>query len=476
VIPQRSANPARFAAVLAVFAVGAALAIPALHPLLAAAGAVVVLGLVYAAPPEIVVVVSIGLIATTQRWGEAPISIGPVNIYGSDVLVALVVFRALRPAARFARQGFSDWLRLAIGLVGVLMLLGIVTAVARGTPIDEAVRSAQALFYWPMLFWGYSRLISERSLDAPRLMRLSLLVGVGLTAYMFLMRALDRPFERPGQIGTLGIIQSSSGDLVRRDFGFASAFIFYPTLALLGVSVLIYTRRRVATWSTVALIGIIGTVSTLIRAEIFGLIGGVVTILLLAPDRATRAARDTVARRWRVLVTGLIGLSVAGVLLATVDPGLAQAIRERALPFGPQSTQSVENREYRVVALESGFRIAENHVFGLGFVSPDALVAAGVADLAYLAHSAPGAVLTFLGLPGLFAISWLLIQLFLESARAPAATPWLHPFFAGVLAMMTLYGFGAIGLFGQSFVIFLGAFILAVRFSLTWEQVNGIRP
>jgi hypothetical protein len=65
----------------------------------------------------------------------------------------------------------------------------------------------------------------------------------------------------------------------------------------------------------------------------------------------------------------------------------------------------------------------------------------------------------------LLCVATLFVLLARESRLVPAAAPWLHPFFVSTLVMMALYGFGATGLFRQPFVIGLGAYVLAARFS-----------
>jgi hypothetical protein len=283
---------------------------------------------------------------------------------------------------------------------------------------------------------------------------------------MLLMRVLNRPFESADQTGgTLGGVPAASGEVFRRDFGFASAFILYPILALLAMSILTYTRHHVRLWFGILAIGLAATALTLIRAEIYGLIGGAAILLLISRDELYSRGIRNYANRTRVLGSIVTAVVFVGIVVVIANPGVAGVIGERALPdFGRQSAGAQANAEYRLEALAAGVHVASRNPFGLGFISPDALRDAG-ADPDFLVHSAPGSILSFLGWPGLLAAVVLVVALFRESARAPARTPWLHPFFVGSFTMMILYGFGANGLVGQDFVIAAAALVFAARFA-----------
>ena len=418
------------------------------------------------APAELFVAGSLLATGILTLFATYSVSAGSAVVYGGDMFLMLVLARGLLPKRRVPAHRFGVVVVVTAVLFFAFMAMGVVRAVTAGYPIDSAVREGLALFYWPILAFSYSRILREEGIDLERALRWCVIVVAGLIGYMLLMRVLNRPFESADHTGgSLGGVPSASGEVFRRDFGFASAFILYPILALLAMSILTYTRRRVRLWFTILALGLAATVLTLIRAEIYGLVGGAAVLLLMSRHEMYSRGIRTYANRARVVVSLVTAIVFVGAVVAIANPGLAGVIGERSLPgFGRQATGAEANAEYRLEALKAGARVANRNPLGLGFISPGALFDAG-ADPGFLIHSTPGSILSFLGWPGLFAAIALVGALFRESARAPAAAPWLHPFFVGAFTMMILYGFGADGLVGQDFVISAAALVLAARFA-----------
>ena len=105
---------------------------------------------------------------------------------------------------------------------------------------------------------------------------------------MVFARVTNTPFEDETNpaIGHLGTVVTTGGDL-RRDFGLATAFILYPALGLAGAAYLLHGPRRTALAAGVLAVGILATLLTLIRGEIFGLVLGLAVIAFLRTSSTT---------------------------------------------------------------------------------------------------------------------------------------------------------------------------------------------
>jgi hypothetical protein len=425
-------------------------------------------GVLLILPTEIFLAGCLLFTGAMQLADDLVVTVGPATLYASDGLLAAVAVRALWPKDRYPAYAFQPLTRLGIGLLGFIGLIGLLRAWQAGVPIVSALRSAQGFGYWVILYWGYSRLFRERLLNLGVTFRLSVLTGAALVLYLYLMTALNRPFEAPGE-SALGQVATSTGAILRRDYGFYSSFIFYPTLALLGMSVMLYARRNLLQWSALVLLGISATLTTLIRGQILGLAGGFVALMVVGRGSLTSWARSPHPSRVRLAVHVSVVAGSAALVLFSVNPGYALALVERAVPVLEQSQTAQQTAELRERALSSAFDFASEHPFGIGFLSLHALLSRGL-NPELIEHSLPAAALYYLGWPGLIAICFTAVLLIRESRRAPAFAPWLHPFFVSTTIMMLLYGFGAVGLFRQPFVIGLGAYILSARFAAVGER------
>lgn len=404
--------------------------------------------------------------AVLQLVAGRSFSIGPANVFPPDLFVLLVTIRAILPRIRANPSRRLHALTLgAFGAWSALMALGILRGLFHGTAVDVTVRTGLALFYWPLLYFGFSRVLRERGVDYSRVVRAIVAIGLGLTAYMFLMRFLNRPFESTNQVtGHLGEVVSSTGQVFHRDFGFWSAYIVYPIVALIAVGQLVYSRKRVFAWLVIAFVSITATATTLIRSEIYGLIAGIAVTLLFSRKEIDARGRLGSRRLAAVLMLGSL-LAVAAALFAVVNPAFARAIGERSIPhYGQESSTARENAEYRLQALKAGASVAKENPMGLGFVSSTELQRRGI-DPGFLAHSGPATLLIFVGWPGLIAAAVVLFGLAVDSARARVPGSWLHPVLLGVLVMLVGNSFGAVGIIGQEFVIGIAAFFIALRFA-----------
>lgn len=398
---------------------------------------------------------------------EHPLAAGPVLVYSSDIVLGLLLVRAASDRDRLPRaHRFSAWTVLFVATWIATMALAALRGVLEGAPPDTIVRIGAALFYWPLLYIGLSRLVRERAMSGERLLRSFVLLSVGLILFMMFMRAAHRPFEDPGQAGHLGRVITSSGAVFHRDFGLWSAFIVYPLLALVAVAQLAYGRSHPLRWAALATIGIAATFATLIRGEIYGLCIGL-AVVLACSDRVRSTAGILVRTRRARAVVAIVGLlSVSALVLGVLTPAFGTAIVERSVPgLTQQSVAAQQTSDYRVEALHVGTSVADKHVFGLGIVSNELVGAAGV-DAGYLLHSAPASMLVYTGWVGLIAAIFAFAALVAESFRSPTAVPSLHATFVGIFALLAVYSLSASGLFGQPHVIGFAVLVLAVRFNL----------
>jgi hypothetical protein len=451
----------------AAVAIGFLIATPELHTLWVPAVAAVVFVTMLCLPPNAFLATSFLFFALLHLTAAHSFSLGPANVFPSDLFVGLIAIRAVSPRERVKMPRRLHALTLgAFGVWAALMALGMVRGRAQGAALDEVVRGGLSLFYWPILYFGFSRALRERGVDYGRLLRGIVAIGIGLTLYMFLMRVLNRPFESTNQaVGHLGQVETSTGQVFHRDFGFWSAYIVYPIIALVALGKLVYTRNRPLAWLVIASVSIIATLTTLIRSEIYGLIAGIAVVLLFSTKALDTRVGSAPSRSLATLVMVGSVMVGGGALLAAVSPAFARAIGERSIPhFGQESKAAQENADYRRQALTKGVSVASAHLGGLGILSATQLGERGI-DPGFLAHSGPATLLIFLGWPGLIAAALVLIGLAVDSARARAPGSWLHPVLLGVLVMLIGNSFGASGIVGQEFVIGIAAFFVALRFA-----------
>jgi hypothetical protein len=406
------------------------------------------------------------LLSVSTVLDKHSVAFGPATFYSTDFLVILALVRSARPAERVsAPRNLGGVLGACLVVWSIVMLIAGLRAANAGETLDVIIRYEMALLYFPLLFFAFSRILRERNVRMDKLWRLLASAAVGLIVWMFVMRILNKPFEGNSGFSELGRITTSEGSTVRRDFGAASAFIVYPTLALAGVAAMVYSSRRHMTAAALAFAGVVATFVTLIRGEIFGLAVGLCAILVINSRSSHRTARLRTAVS---LAAGCIALLVA---LAYINPNVRDAVLQRSLPgVFKESKIASQNAEYRLKALRLGLSEAGRHPLGIGFRNDTVLEARSV-DPEYLGHSGPAWLLVFTGWPGLVASAFVLVALIARSFRASAAAPWLHPFFVGFVLLMIVYSFGADGFVGQAWVIALFALVLALRFALP-EKVS----
>jgi hypothetical protein len=416
--------------------------------------------LAVAVPPHVFVALALVVFGASSLSHDNPFVAGGAEVYATDLLLAIVLLRALLPRERVRPPAPLDGVaRLLFGIWALVMVVAGVRASLEGHDLISIIRLETPLIYAAGFYLGLSRIIRERAFDLDKALRNLLVAALAFVAYLAFARLTNSPFETDETVGRLGTVVTTGGEL-RRDYGFASAFILYPALALAGTAYLLYSPRRTGVAAAVATIGILTTLLTLIRGEIFGLFIGLAVIALLRSEGALKRAIRT-----RALVAASFALLIAGLAFWVVSPSTTHGVIERSLPwFTEQSEAAESNAEFRRRALDVGVSVAEREPSGLGLLPGDALAAAGVAP-EYLAHSAPAALLVYGGWIALVAAVLALLGLLAASFRAPRPVPWLHPWFIGSLLMLVVYSFAASGLMGQGWVIGLAVLVAALRFN-----------
>jgi hypothetical protein len=409
-----------------------------------------------AIPPHVFIPATLIVVGVSTAFSTAIASVGPAALYVSDVAVLLVVLRGAAPRARYpGRHALAGAPQALFLLLLFVMAVAGVRAIAAGIPTASAIRGDLALFYWPLLYFGFTRVLAEKDLETRMLWRNLALVAVGFAVYMFGARALNHPFEDSG----LALVPTGTDETVPRNFGFASAFTIYPVLALVAVAGMANDRENRVRWTLLASIGVIATLTTLVRGEIYSLGLGILLVVVLSPRRGLVAGRSRTT----------IQLAVAGgaALLAVlaVDPKLGHAVIQRTVPFTHQATEATVNADYRFEAMGTGIRLARAHPAGLGVLDEQALSEHRI-DRGYLAHSGFATLLILGGWVALASSVLVLVAIVRRSFQVGSASRWLHPAFMGAIVMLSVYSLSASGLVGDSWVVPLGALVVALRFGL----------
>src|SRR6266487_2017203 len=418
-------------------------------------------GLALSLKPDVFIAGALVVVGLSSVLEQYALHLGSATFYPTDIVVVLAFARSLRPADRLpSMRVVGPTLAAATAVWALLMVVAGIRGLNAGESMITIIRYETALLYFPVLYFAMSRLLRERTFSPARLWFLLSVVAVGFVIWMFVMRILNIPFENVSAGGArLGEVTTSQGSVVRRDFGSATAFIIYPTLALTAVAAMAHSSRRM-TATALAFVGVVATLVTLIRAEIFGMLLGIAVILILRTRGEARTSR---------LFTGselAVGFCAAILTLAYINPQVRDEIVERTLPgIASESTSADQTAEYRMKALRLGTKVAGRHPNGIGFRNEDALVRSEI-DPGYLGHSVPAWLLVFMGWPGLIASVVALAALLATSFRVPSEIQWLHPAFVGIILMLVVYSFGAAGLVSQPWVIVLAGMAIALRFSL----------
>jgi hypothetical protein len=415
----------------------------------------VALSLALALTPQWFVPASVLCFAVSTSISEPVLVSLPVEVYFSDLIVLLIAARGALPRDRVRSNGaLSGAPVIFFMLWAAVMAIAAVRAINAGVPVASTIRGDLALIYWPLLYFGFTRVLREKRLNISLLWQNLAVVALGLAAWMFIARAIDHPFEGVG----LAEVPTGDDTTVPRNFGFAAAFIVYPALALVGIAGMAHGGSHRWRWVVLASVGTIATLMTLVRGEIIGLMLGALVIFWLRPRIGSSARMRSAVQLVCAVAT------FAGILIAA-NPPLGNALVQRTLPFTQQATGARLNAEYRQKAVETGFRVARAHPSGLGVLDTARLDAERI-DSGYLAHSGVATLLLFGGWPALVTGLLAILAVLRRSAQLRGSVPWVHAAFVGVLTLLSVYTISAAGLAGDPWVIPLGALAVALRFTV----------
>ena len=419
--------------------------------------------LAVAIPPHIFVALGLVVFGTFSISDANPLQLGGVQVFSTDVLLGVVLLRAVLPRERVRPPAALDGpARLLFALWAVVMIVAGLRAVFSGYELPSIIRLGIPLIYSVGFYLGFGRIVRERGFEFDKAVRNLLIVALGFVAYMAFARLTNAPFETDQTEGRLGTVVTTGGEL-RRDYGLASAFILYPALALAGAAYLLWSPRRTAVAAAAATIGIVATLLTLIRAEIFGLVAGLAVMALLRSENALRRAVRT-----RAVLAASFAFLVVGLVFWVVSPSTARGVAERSLPGLVEQSRTAEaTAEVRQNALAAGFEAARRNPVGVGLVPDEGVTERSGVGLEYLAHSTGTRILVYSGWIGFVAAVLALLGVLRASFTMPRPVPWLHPLFVGWVLLLVVYGFGASGVMGQGWVIGLAALIAALRFNAT---------
>jgi hypothetical protein len=417
---------------------------------------VVLVAVALALPPHVFLPAALLFAGVSTAFGSTVVSIGPAALYASDLAVLVIFLRGALPRARHPGLRALAGLPQALFVVWMfIMTVAGIHAMLAGVPTASVIRGDLALFYWPLLYFGFTRVLAEVDIDISLLWRNLALVAVGFAAYMFIARALNHPFHDPG----LALVPTGQSEAVPRNFGFAAAFSIYPVLALAAVAGMANSRDHRFRWTALASIGVIATLTTLVRGEIFSLGLGILLVLWLSPRSNSQSGRT------RTAVNLALASAVTVFAVLAVDPKLGHAVIQRSLPFTHQAEAATANADYRFAAMGTGIRVARAHPAGLGVLDVQGLVQHDI-DPGYIAHSGFATLLIAGGWLALGAAVLTILSVIHRSFHAATASKWLHPAFVGAIAMLCAYTLGAGGLAGDPWVVPLGALLVALRFGL----------
>src|SRR5581483_2951217 len=382
-----------------------------------------------AVSPNVFLGLSVLTIGTDSLSEAHPLAFGGTQVYSLDVLLGVVLLRAFLPRERAPKRArLGDLTVVLFAIWAAVMIVAAARPALSGYALVPIVRLSTPLLYSVGLYIGFGRVIRERGFDLDTAMRYMLTVALGLVAYMALARVANTPFEDETNpaIGHLGTVVTTGGEL-RRDYGLASAFIVYPVIALAAAAYLLHGSRRAAFASAMFVVGVVATLLTLIRGEIFGLVIGLAAIAVVrTPTSVVRTSRPA------AIASAAVALLIAGLGLWVASPSTARGVAERSLPgVVKQSTSANQTAKYRHDAVDKGFEVLGPHPAGVGLVPEKDLTQKSGVDLGYVAHSGLTAMAVYAGWFGLIASVLALLGLLRDSFLRPRPNPWLHPLLVG---------------------------------------------
>lgn len=415
--------------------------------------------------PHVFVSLSLALFATFQLSANHPLTLAGVSVYSTDLVLPLVVIRALstRPRREVPWRVCGFWAGTSLAA----WLLVLVVAGARGhfaaVPFKSVVRLDQPLLYYPILSWGFIRVMREREVSLPKVTKALGITSLAFVAYMGFERATHHRFENPNSTtGHLGSVHTAQGLTLHRDYGFYSAYDLYALAALCAICLLVFARKTRGPTIAIAVAFTTACALTLVRGIIFGFLAGAGLLLYLVwRSRSSRLGWPGVSAS-RLIALAVV-LAAVGVVFASVSPGAARGVAGRVLPgLAAQSQAATQTAQYRRQALSFGYSYANTHPYGSGLIT---FAPEGPED-GYLAHSAWASVLVYTGWIGLAAFLVLVLMMLGRSFKLPDHSRWLKPFFAAAVLLLLVEGFGSDSIVNQPWVIGEASLLIGLRFGL----------
>jgi hypothetical protein len=414
--------------------------------------AIVALAAFLFAPTPFALGMSVLTFALFQISDAHPIHLGSISIYTTDILLCLLILRGIRPIERApASNSLGRFVHATFAIWFLMMAVGAIHGIHDETSLATVLRRFSPVVLYPGFVFGFTRLLREESRRNKDALSAAGYVVAGLIGWMLMMRVVGHHFEH---VNHLGKVVLSNGELVRRDYGFATAFIVYPAAAVYAAAAYVGDEKKRFRLMGFIVLCVAATLLTLIRGEIFGLVAGLFAVFVFSKSPVGHSTR-----RAPLLAFGGATVFVAAILLAVGNPSLGRAITERSLPGATESSYARATARYRLEALDAGISTARTHKSGLGFMSDTDLAARRI-DPGFVAHSAPAWLLVFTGWPGAISGLACVVALAVRGLRDCRVRRFAGTAFVGVLAMMTLYSLSASGIVGQPWVI--GLFALAI--------------
>lgn len=423
-------------------------------------------------PPHLFLAGSLAVFGTYQVYSTHPVVVvGGISLYASDLLVALVVVRAL--AARSRRS--VPWrvldgpTALALSVWALVMVAAAFRGYLSGTPVQSLVRLDSPVLFYPILAWGFTRVLRENGVSSTRVVKALAATALAFVGYMAFERLTHHRFET-GDVGLhvgdqtlhLGPVVTAQGITLHRDYGFVSAYDLYGLAALAATAHLMYARRSRGVIVAVAGIFVAASAMTLWRGIVFGLIVGMVLLVMLA----WRPGLRNHFQGLRLIMLAVV-LALAMVFFWATSPTTARGVTERFLPgVAAQSQSAVQTARFRQQALSFGYHQASTHPLGTGLVLIDSSSSQGVTEILYVVHSAWARMLVYTGWLGLVAFLWAVFVLIRRSSRLPDGPGWLKPFFLAAVALLVVEAFGSAAIVLPTWVLGEAALLIGLRFGL----------
>ena len=125
------------------------------------------------------------------------------------------------------------------------MIMAAARGYQAGTPTESLARLGDQVVYYPILAWGFVRVLRERGVSATLVGKALAATALAFVAYMAFERLTHQRFEDPNAAtGHLGSVVTAHGITLHRDYGFYSAYDLYGLAALAAISYLLFADGR----------------------------------------------------------------------------------------------------------------------------------------------------------------------------------------------------------------------------------------